>query len=249
MFAIGGHDGKKTLSSVEVYSQTTRQWAPLPDMRQPRMFPACAVLGERLYVVGGQCRLGVPLGSVEVFNLSLNQWEEEGEEEVGSLGVKLGSPAAVTHKNSLFVFGRGSGGTYDIHIYSSKTSNTWEIVHTTLPYHMYAEAVLCAGVVHILCGANSTRCKREGGPFVYRYDLETHQWSGVGCDMQCQRAGFSAAVVNGDIAVVGGHRGREKLASVDLYDPVSGEWQSLPEMCGGGRCVLGAVAVDQLALL
>ena len=243
VYAIGGHNGKMSLSSVEVYCQTTREWASLPGMSQARMFPACVALNNRLYVIAGQSRLGVPLDTAEVFDIHLNEWGL-----VAKLAAKLGSPAAVTHNNSIFVFGRGAGDMYSLHIYSP-SSDSWENVPTILPYQMYGEAVNCDGSIYILCGRSSSRQQREGDPSIYHYDPDTHQWREVDCPFPEPRAGFSAAVVNRNIVVVGGHRGREKLASVDLYDPVDGVWQSLPVMPGGGRCVLGAVAVDQLALL
>ena len=216
VYVIGGHDGKTALSSAEVYSQTARQWASLPDMSQARMFAACVALGDSLYVIGGQSRLGVPLDTAEVFDLLLNEWGP-----VARLGAKLGSPAAVAHNSSVIVFGRGGSGLYSIHIYSPP-SNTWESVPTTIPYHMYAEAVNCSGTIYILCGRSSSRHEREGDPSIYRYDPDARQWSEVDCQIPRPRAGFSAAVINGNIVVVGGHRGREKLASVDLYDPVKG---------------------------
>ena len=224
VYAIGGHDGKSALSTVEVYSQTTREWSQLPNMSQARMFAACVALGDRLYVIGGQSRLGVALDTAEVLDLQLGRWEE-----IPRVGSKLWSPAAITHNSSVYVFGRGSRALYNIFIYSP-ASKAWETVHTTLPYHMYAEVVNCAGAIYILNGSNSTRCKREGVPSIYRYDLEAHQWSGVKWELPNARAGFSVTVLNNHIAVIGGHRGREKLASVDLYDPIKGVWQSLPDM-------------------
>ena len=233
VYAVGGHNGKATLSSVEVYCQRSKRWTSLPNMNQARMFSGCVALNNRLYVVAGQSRLGAPLDTAEVFDLHLN---ERGP--VARLGAKLGSPAAVTHNNSIFVFGCGSSDMYSIHIYSP-SSDSWEIVPTTLPYHMYSEAVKCTGAIYILCGRTSSRHEREGHPSLYRYNPDTHHCAGLESQMPNPRAGFSAAVVNGDIVVVGGHRGRGKLACVDLYDPAGEIWRLLPEMLGKGRCVLG----------
>ena len=243
VYAIGGHDGKVTLSSVEVYCQRSRRWTTLPSMNQARMFSGCVVLNNRLYVIGGQSRMGAPLDTAEVFDFHLSKWGP-----VARLGGKLGSPAAVAHNNSILVFGRGASNTYSIHIYSP-SNDSWDAVPTTLPYHMYAEAVKYSGGIYILCGRSSSRPEREGHPSIYRYDVNTHQWAALDSQIPSPRAGFSATVLNGDIFVVGGHKGTEKLASVDLYDPMGDVWRQLPDMPGGGRCVLGAVAVDQLAPL
>ena len=247
VYAIGGHDGKQALNSVEVFDQTTRQWTLLPAMNQARMFAACATLNGKIYAIGGQCRLGVPLDSAEVFDPALNQWQL-----IPSMRSKLGSPIAVTHKGSIYVLGRGLGDLYSLQIYSH-ASNTWTLATTTIPYRRYTSAVYYNDTIFILCGSNSATCRCTHGVendcVMYKYNPDSRQWS-----TECQipgppRAGFAAAEVNGGIVVVGGHRGREKLSSADLYDPVAREWRSLPAMTSGGRCVLGAVAVEQLALL
>ena len=245
VYAMGGHDGKQALNSVEVLDQTTRQWTPLPTMNEARMFAACVTLDSKIYAIGGQCRLGVPLDSAEVFDPALNQWQL-----IRSMHSKQGSPSAVAHKGSVYVLGRGLDDQYSLQIYSH-TSNTWTLATTTIPYRRYNPAVYYNGTIFILCGSNSSTCgstrEVENDCVVYQYDPDSSQWS-TKCQMPGPpHAGFAAAVVNGAIVVVGGHRGWEKLSSADLYDPVAREWRSLPAMMGGGRCVLGAVAVEQLA--
>ena len=242
VYAVGGHDGRSTLDSVEVYGQQTREWVSLPAMNQPRMFAACVTLDGKLYAIGGQSTLGVPLASAEVFDPVHNQWQL-----IANMHCNLASPVAATHKQTVYVLGRGRRDLYTLQIYTPPT-DTWTHIPTTLPYHMYAEAVYCGSSLYILCGGGSCRRERESQCSVYCYDLDTNRWS-VECQMLRPRAGFAAAEVNGCIAVVGGHRGREKLSWVDLYDPEAREWHQLPAMSGGGRCVLGAVGVKQLAVI
>ena len=241
VYAIGGHDGMKTLCSVELYDQNTKCWTTIPSMMQARMFAACVVLNGKVYAIGGQCKLGVLLDTAEVFDPTLNHWQF-----IASMGTKLGSPVAVAYNNTIHILGKGSNNTYNLHTYNP-SHDTWTQIQTTLPYHMYVEAVDCAGTIYILCGSSSSR--QVGVWFMYCYHPDTpHQWSTVDCQIPSPRAGFAAVVANDVILVVGGHRGREKLSSVDLYDPVKGAWQTLGDM-SQSRCVLGAVAVEQLTLL
>ena len=216
MYAVGGHDGKKCLSSVEVYDQTTRRWMFLPEMKQCRMFPACVMLEGKLYVVGGQCRLGVPLDTAEVFDPALNQWRL-----VSSLGSKLGSPAAVTHRGKIHVLGKSESDSYDVHVYNP-SHDAWSRVQTSLPYRMYAEAVMCGGAVYVLCGGSCSRRHGEKHSVYCLHPDTTPRWSVVDSQMPHPRSGFSATVVNGVVVVVGGHRGGRNYPQLTSLTPRRG---------------------------
>ncbi|CAI8020572.1 Kelch-like protein 17 [Geodia barretti] len=220
--AIGGWDGDSVVHSVEWYDPHTARWKPGPSMNEPRKRLGVVAHCRKVYAVGGHNGKAT-LSSVEVYCQRSKRWTS-----LPNMSQARMFSGCVALNNRL---------------------DSWEIVPTTLPYHMYSEAVKCDEAIYILCGRTSSRHEREGHPSIYRYDPDTHQWAGLESQMPHPRAGFSAAVVNGDIVVVGGHRGREKLACVDLYDPAGEIWRRLPDMLGKGRCVLGAVAVDQLALL
>ena len=239
VYAVGGHDGKNVLNSVEVFDQTREQWAPVHPLNQARMFAACVTIDGKIYAIGGQRKLCVPLDSVEVFDPELNQWQY-----ISNMHHKVGSPIAIAHKKSLYVLGKGFGDLHIVQVYNIST-DTWTQVKTTIPYCRYASAVYHTNTMYILCGRDSCRLTHEENCDVYRYDLDTNQWS-TECQMPSPRAGFATAVVNGNIIVVGGHRGREKLCLADLYDPVDRKWHPLPAM-DEERCVLGAVSVEKLA--
>lgn len=240
VYAIGGHDGKNVLSSVEVFDQTTEQWAPVHPMNQARMFAACVTIDGKIYVIGGQCKLCVPLDSAEVFDPEFNRWQY-----ISSMHHKVGSPIAIAHKKSLYVLGKAVSDLHIVQIYNLST-DTWTQVKTTIPYCRYASAVYHTNTMYILCGRDSCRhTHEEKNCDVYCYYPESNQWS-TECQMPTARAGFAAAVVNGNIVVVGGHRGREKLCLADLYDPVAREWHPLPAM-NEERCVLGAASVEKIA--
>jgi N-acetylneuraminic acid mutarotase len=64
------------------------------------------------------------------------------------------------------------------------------------------------------------------------YDPESDRWE-LGPPMQENRSGFGAAVLNGQIVVMGGeiiYSGLDTLDSVEVFDPAAGNWSFAPPM-------------------
>merc|ERR1719443_1407628 len=53
VYAIGGFDGSKIISSVEAFDPRMKNWMTVEPMSGPRSGAAAAVVGEKLYVCGG----------------------------------------------------------------------------------------------------------------------------------------------------------------------------------------------------
>lgn len=52
-YAIGGYNGDKMVSSVEVFDPRVGQWTTGEAMRVPRGYFGSFVIGEKMYVIGG----------------------------------------------------------------------------------------------------------------------------------------------------------------------------------------------------
>lgn len=50
---MGGSDGTQSLATTEMYDPIERVWSPGPNMTTPRANVGVAVVGNRLYAVGG----------------------------------------------------------------------------------------------------------------------------------------------------------------------------------------------------
>lgn len=53
MYVVGGSDGTQSLDTTEVYDLDEQMWSPGPNMTTPRANVGVAVVGNRLYAVGG----------------------------------------------------------------------------------------------------------------------------------------------------------------------------------------------------
>jgi len=50
---VGGSDGTHSLATTEVFDWDEQMWTPGPTMATPRANVGVAVIGKRLYAVGG----------------------------------------------------------------------------------------------------------------------------------------------------------------------------------------------------
>ena len=71
LYVAGGSSGVQPLKSVECFDPTTRVWTTIAPMNEARSNPGLAVLGDKLYAIGG-----TGLSSVECLDLSIpnGQW-------------------------------------------------------------------------------------------------------------------------------------------------------------------------------
>ena len=53
LYAIGGNDGISRQTSVERYDPKHKEWTQMSDMSIPRSNFACALLENKIYVIGG----------------------------------------------------------------------------------------------------------------------------------------------------------------------------------------------------
>mmetsp|Transcript_27104 Transcript_27104/g.40588 ORF Transcript_27104/g.40588 Transcript_27104/m.40588 type:complete len:135 (-) Transcript_27104:1428-1832(-) len=70
---MGGKEGKNSLTSVEVYSQTSRKWTSLPTLQTKRSHCAAVSMGGQICVMGGHDGKHNHT-SVEVYSPTSRKW-------------------------------------------------------------------------------------------------------------------------------------------------------------------------------
>ena len=72
LYVIGGFDGNKYLSDVDVYDPQTNSWTSACPLNEQRSAVSVAAMKGRIFAIGGFN--GQFLSSVEVFDPEINQW-------------------------------------------------------------------------------------------------------------------------------------------------------------------------------
>jgi N-acetylneuraminic acid mutarotase len=97
-----GHEGDdgSNVASTEVYDPASDSWAPLPDLPTPRSGGASAVLGGKLYVMGGQLPGNTVYKTVSRFDPDGGVWES-----LGDMPIELTGHRAVAVDGAIYVVG------------------------------------------------------------------------------------------------------------------------------------------------
>ncbi|KAH7446989.1 hypothetical protein KP509_01G085400 [Ceratopteris richardii] len=244
-------------SEVYIYSACTNQWSKGPCMNTARSWFAAAVVGDLLYVAGGQGN-NCFLNSVEVYDPKKNSWSF-----VSSMHYARSSCCGLSKDGKLWIIGgevqrnqhyikpcRGSAEVYD------PESKAWSVIPEMW---LNREKVPGPTTVH-----------DEKVLSVYQSKLmmfvdETHSWCHVGdlsgTDMfsnQSSRYGFGCVSLDKRLYIVGGMRMSKHyqnsvqcLNSIEVSDlPASSQgkstytkWQNLASMGNSEGTILASAVM------
>ncbi|HPU86647.1 MAG TPA: kelch repeat-containing protein [Candidatus Latescibacteria bacterium] len=210
--------------------------APLPSARQGA---AAAVIGGKIYVVGGyDC--SKPLSNVEIYDPATNRWES---------GPAM-AQARATHScgvigGKLYVVGGYSGDRVlnSLAIFDPAT-NTWSTGPSMPTPRCNVSAAVLGDKLYVVGGMPG------GGPVRYDilevFDPIENKWT-TGPPMPSARAGLATAVIGNRLYVIGGERDSERgyhyLDLLEIFDPETNMWTAGPPL-PTPRFSLGATVVD-----
>jgi N-acetylneuraminic acid mutarotase len=91
LYAIGGYNGDRMVSSVEIFDPRRNSWRVGDPMNFPRGYASTVTLGDNVFVIGGLQSSEKFMDSVEVYNVKCG-WSVPG---FSSIGVRCFASAAV----------------------------------------------------------------------------------------------------------------------------------------------------------
>jgi hypothetical protein len=187
LYVVGGYSAPGDTSSGAVrgfwrYDPTTGRWTSLPDAPVARAAAGAAVLGHRLYVVGGRNDATSALSSLAIFDFDSGRW---------TLGPSLSHPrehlAAAAADGAIWALGgraQGLGSFTYVERYTPGAS-TWSAMPSLPVARSGFQAVTAAGSIVVVGGEDGTQTVAE----VDRLDMRTAHWSRV-ADLPVARHGL-----------------------------------------------------------
>lgn len=192
---------------------TAKKWSVGSSMSYPRRGCASAVIGGKLYVVGGDFTT-----TLEVYDPATDTWEIK-----ASLSGDREGAVAVEINGQLYV---ASGERYDfsdIEIYDPAT-NSW----STGPQHNTARWAAA--------GAINGKLYMAGGYgwgtidiYLRCYNPITNNWTFL-ATMPTARWGAASGVISGRLYVAGGEHDGTYLTALEVYDPATDTWTTKADM-------------------
>lgn len=210
---------------AEVFDPTTRRWSTTEDMHRERSLHTATLLADgRVVVIGGWSRLGGVL-ETEIFDPVTNAW---------SLAASI-PEAVMRHAATLLLDGRilvtgsntsstttGLGGT-NAWLFDP-TANTWTAAAPTLLPRYASGAVRLADGRVLALGTDD----RDLGLSGEIYDPATNSWTAIARSQARRWRVMSVLLDDGRVALGGSHSSSQDPPVLELFDPSTGAWRSVP---------------------
>lgn len=250
IYLIGGtlfenEDGPFGLSTVEVYDPKTSTWRRVADMPTARALPATAVVDDKIYVTSGYSAIDRRIvnikasTAVEVYNPRTDTWERKKDMRLPRYQLGVGVVAGKIYAIGGYVPPQNrkpeAPGRVDLVEVYTPATDTWA-KRAKMPTKRDGFGV---GVVnnHIYAiGGRGWPLVGPGGPFlkvIEEYNPKINRWRQKN-EMPALRLSFSTVNFGGAIYLVGGfiwqNRTPQYLATVDVYNPETDEWNDIPPM-------------------
>jgi N-acetylneuraminic acid mutarotase len=214
-------------------------WIAMPPLQMARQEVGVAALDGKLYVVAG-ISSGVPISSVEVFDLATSRWSFA----ANLPGPPLDHVAASTAGGKLYIIGgfAASGSVRTVFEYDPAV-NRWARKADLPTPRGAAAAATIDGRVYAAGGYVGADSVTDFA----RYDPVTDQWE-VLPPMPTARDHHVAVALAGRFHAIAGRRLGANLAVHEVFDPTTGRWTTLaplptPRSGLGGGTLRGRIQV------
>jgi N-acetylneuraminic acid mutarotase len=231
--------GFSPLDLLELYDPVADTWTTRAPMSDARDAAGSAVIGNKLYVAGGQSVSG-DTATLEVYDPTTDSWTTK-----ASMPTPRRWPAVETIGGLLYVVGGIMDIPGPVTVFSTlevydPTSDTWTVkAPLPTPLHSMASGVI-DGKLYLAGGFNVSD---EAVATLLVYDPATNTWTEKS-PMPTARGFPAGAVLDDQLYVVTGIAGFNSppLQTVEAYDPATDTWRTdapIPT----GRDRLGEVGV------
>ena len=176
LYVVGGYASPGDTSTDAVrgfwrYDPVTGRWQVMPSAPIPRAAAGAAVLGHRLYVVGGRNDTTAALSSVAIFDFDTGRW---------SLGPSLAHPrehlAAVAAGGSIWALGGRDLGVSFTYVERLRPGAAqWQSMPSMPVARSGFQVVAAGGGIIAVGGEDGTQTV----PQVERFDLHRGSWSAL----------------------------------------------------------------------
>ncbi|XP_019891982.2 kelch-like protein 10 isoform X2 [Musca domestica] len=237
IFAIGGWSGGTSKACIETYDTRADRWVNIPaeDPAGPRAYHGTAVIGYKIYAIGGYDGLEY-FNTCRVFDAIKKTWKE-----VAPMHCRRCYVSVAELNGLIYAIGGydGHNRLNTVERYNPKT-NQWTVITPMNMQRSDASACTLNGKIYATGGFNGQECLDSAEV----YDPHTNVWTRIP-NMNQRRSGVSCVAFRGQVYVVGGFNGTSRLATGERYNPDTQTWSFIREM-NHSRSNFGLEIIDDM---
>ena len=239
IYAIGGFEAPFAGQSnrVEAYDVASNTWSTVASLPIVGHHIGAGVVDGDLYAVGGLTTLQFnPRNDVFRYLPDEDTWESRAPLPTARGGLAVATLAGRLHA----IAGFGSGESVADHAAYDPSTDSWRELAPLPTARDHLAAATVGGNLYVVGGRTPNSAE------LHRYDPVGDTWT-ARAPMPTARSGHAAAAIDGKLVVIGGEvdvsRPPDRVFDeVELYDPETDRWVSLPPM-PVPRHGMGAVTV------
>jgi N-acetylneuraminic acid mutarotase len=187
IYYAGGLHAGSAVPWLDVYDPATDTWTSLPDMPRARDHFHAAVVGGKLYAIGGRnTDIDATTTANDAYDIKAGTWSTGLAPLPTARG---GFAAAVVGNEVVIVGGEGGGRTFnDVEAYDTVT-NTWRTLASMPTGRHGIQAATCNGGVYVAAGGTA-----QGGS----HPTAAHEVLFLGEPAECAAVGFGKSTLKGE---------------------------------------------------
>jgi len=218
LYAIGGYDGSKYLSSIEVFNPETNQWSFKTSMNTPRSKFGIVTVNGRIYVIGGYN--GSELNSIEEYNPTTDTWINRAALPTARYGLSATSLNGIIYA----IGGMNNLPLNTVEVYDP-ISDVWSSTTSMLMARTSLGVATIQGKIYAIGGYDGSNYLS----IVEEFDPIVKAWSQKSPLLNA-RAQYGIAVEGNGVYLIGGSNDGGLVNSIERY--VKGDiiWRSLLDL-------------------
>lgn len=229
IYAFGGEDNNKFLSTVEEYDPVKDEWTKKTNMPTAREGLSTCTLDGKIYAIGGFLQgQGSEFTIVEVYDPVTDKWTKKADMPTGRQFFSTSVVSGKIYAIGGWRIGDALSVTEEYDPITNKWSRKADMPATR--YGFSAEAV--NGKIYVIGGCPiGGQFFGNGGilSLVEEYDPMSDKWTKK-ADMPTARMFLTTSMVGGKIYAIGGQSLKEFLSVVEEYDPLTDNWIKKSDM-------------------
>lgn len=238
-------------NKVEIYDTKTKTWSNGKDMPKAYGFSNYAMVGNKIYVMGGEtCGPDyVKYKDVYIYDTSKDTWETAKEMPKAQC-----CASTVVIGNKIYVIS-GYGPTQDeniIQIYDTEL-DTWSLldIPSSVSRQAHAACHIYDGKIYIIGGEYWTT-KGNSINTLNIYDPDNNTWTS-GKELPDALTGVTSIIINNKIYIIGGMRIKDNQEAiytdkVYIYDIDENTWSEGPTLSSPRQGSMAALVKDRIYL-
>ncbi|MRR32322.1 hypothetical protein EG834_18785, partial [bacterium] len=254
IFVIGGLRGGVVSAEVNSFGVASNIWNKKAVKPTPVTATGAVLMGEKIYMPGGQMADGKPTAVLEIYDPRTDQWET-----AAPMPIALSRFALAAFEGNLYVFGGWDGKNYSAAVYQYKAAEDTWLIREPMSQPRADSAAAPLGTKIILAGGENANglLQDTWAYFPLREEDGEAGWE-KRADLPGKRAEFSLTALAGSLYLAGGHgETADAPTPVLRFDDTADRWETLetspvpignrPGMTANGNFVhiFGGIIGDQ----